>query len=205
MSKGQRWSLMIGAVCAALVLGATVAVTTPAGAQLATNWNQIFAKQIKPRADKVYYKKSLADKKFAPKPKVIRGTYSLGSSNATPLGNASVAEISFGFTLSEAPKDHYIALGDPVPAGCSGTVAAPNAAKGQLCVFEGASINAGLPFISHPEGGLGATSFGAVVAAFATSPGDFLVNGSWAVRPKGFSNSVPVGRPTRQGGKLFHR
>lgn len=41
----------------------------------------------------------------------------------------------------KAPNIHFIEVGEAVPSGCGGTVAAPIAAPGNLCIFEGVSRN----------------------------------------------------------------
>ncbi|HWG07456.1 MAG TPA: hypothetical protein VN672_00455 [Solirubrobacteraceae bacterium] len=46
------------------------------------------------------------------------------------------APISFPIPLAAAPTAHYIVAGTTPPAGCSGSVVAPAAAPGNLCVFE---------------------------------------------------------------------
>jgi hypothetical protein len=81
------------------------------------------------------YSKSESDARYAPSTKLIRGTFNLGDT-AAGAGSFVGDNITFGETLSAPAVTHYIKLGAAVPAGCSGTAAAPNADPGHLCVFE---------------------------------------------------------------------
>jgi hypothetical protein len=47
------------------------------------------------------------------------------------------AQLSFPIPLASAATVHYIPAGASPPSGCSGNLAAPAAAPGNLCVFEG--------------------------------------------------------------------
>ena len=46
------------------------------------------------------------------------------------------ASVSFPVPLAAAPIAHFIAFGQPNPAGCTGTPASPEADPGHLCVWE---------------------------------------------------------------------
>src|SRR5687767_11944210 len=72
----------------------------------------------------------------------IRGAYFVGSSSAT--GNQlATGHISFGITLREAPVAHFVEVGAVAPSACPGSAAAPRAARGHLCIYEGRQIQAG--------------------------------------------------------------
>ena len=226
MNWSRKWIAVMSAV---VLLGATLAITTsPVGAAAGLNVNKIW-KQIKPKADKRYYKKSKVNKKFAkkkhvytkaesdaafagagtsytkaesdeayaPAKKLIRGTSSLVYT-AAGVGSSGGASISFGETLSAAPITHIIPLGDPLPVGCSGTPAAPNAAAGHLCVFVNASVGpAGPVEVFTPIGGFGANALGAVMINRAVGAGEVILTTSWAVRPISILSptaKVPAGR-----------
>ena len=147
------------------------------------------------------YSKAESDAKYAPSfPSVIRGV-TLQSMTAAGAAEFVGDNISFGVTLSAAPTAHYIALGDPVPVGCSGTPAAPNAAAGHLCVFEAVAINKNSNVIATPTGAFGATSIGAVLVGRSANAGDTNIATAWAVRPTGIasgpggvSSLVPSGK-----------
>ncbi len=69
----KKWKLILAGVMAGVLIGGTVAVTTPS---VAAGPSKVW-KQIKKKADKRYYKKTTSNAKYAPKPKVIRGAISL--------------------------------------------------------------------------------------------------------------------------------
>ena len=86
----------------------------------------------------------------------------------------------------KAPNIHYIEEKEAVPSGCGGSVAAPIAAPGNLCIFEGVSrnntsnrgevnpINDEAPDESMPVFGFG-------VYAECKEASACLVEGTWAV------------------------
>lgn len=129
------------------------------------------------------YTKTEADAKYAPTPSLIKGTYDIiGYSNAA--GAELADNLSFGWTLSAAPITHYINDGAAPPAGCSGTVEAPNALPGHLCLFEAQSNLANQRRTINAGGTYGlASTFGAGVTVTTTGAGNVYVYGSWAVRP----------------------
>ncbi|UUZ60352.1 hypothetical protein [Nocardioides sp. B-3] len=129
------------------------------------------------------YSKAESDAKYAPVPSLIRGTYDIiGYSNGA--GAELADNLSFGWTLSAAPITHYINDGAIPPAGCSGTVSAPNASPGHLCVFEAQSNLANQRRTINATGSYNpASPFGAGVTVTTTAAGNVYVYGSWAVRP----------------------
>lgn len=133
------------------------------------------------------YSRAESDAKYAPAQPLYRGTYMLFG-NVPAAGYAGAEGISFGATFPSAPTPHYIKLGDPLPVGCSGSSAAPNAAAGHLCVFESYQSNAGANR-SICRGGpvlCGATDpFGAAIYTYAAAAGQFELHGTWAARPSG--------------------
>lgn len=129
------------------------------------------------------YTKVESDARYAPTPSLIRGTYDIiGYANAA---GAELGEnLTFGWTLPAAPIAHYINVGTAPPAGCSGSVEAPNAAPGHLCVFESTNVRGSARRTISASGSYGlASTFGAGVTATATVAGNVYVYGSWAVRP----------------------
>ena len=101
-------------------------------------------------------------------------------------GSQARTGISFGFTLSAAPTPHFIASGTTPPAGCTGgTVAAPTAAPGNLCVFEGSnsgvSSNRGVVDpVDDSAPNIKAEKWGAGVYTSCTGT-PCVDEGSWAV------------------------
>ena len=128
-----------------------------------------------------YYKKAEADARYAPMPGLIRGSYGL---QVAPNTGALAVSVSFGVTLSAAPTVHYITEGSPVPAGCTGTVAAPGANPGHMCIFEsGASNVSGQSTVSGGLSGV-ADPFGLFIFGTQTNAANVSwFRGTWAVRP----------------------
>jgi hypothetical protein len=180
-------TLRVGAVAlsCAVLGGAAVTAVLPAtaadvGRAAATNWSQVWRNELQPLADQRYYTKKKSDRRYARKPSTIRGVYAIDGLGEA--GSFLSDSIAFGTTLSAAPTPHYIDAGDPVPNGCGGTAALPQADPGHLCVFETGISNASLGTVFHPETLLAATTrFGAAVAVTVTAPGDAYVVGTWAV------------------------
>jgi hypothetical protein len=128
-----------------------------------------------------YYKKSESDAKYAPMPGLIRGSYGL---QVAPNTGALAVSVSFGVTLSAPPTVHYITLGSPVPDGCAGTLAAPGANPGHMCIFESGSSNvSGQQTISGAASGA-ADPFGLFILGTQTSSASVSwFRDTWAVRP----------------------
>lgn len=156
------------------------------------------------------YTKAESDSRYAPLPGVLRGAFEL-TGNAAAAGNGASDDISFGVTFASAPAVHVIGPGDVPPAGCSGSLEAPNAAPGNLCIFQRANFNVA-PIVvctvanSCDTAPLGkANAFGAWVFAFSSAAGYFESGGSWAARPAGLgtgalSPTVTGSDPSVRGG-----
>lgn len=180
--KQKKWKFIVAGLMAGLLIGGTVAVTTPSvAAGPAKVW-----KQIKKKADKRYYTKAKSNKKYSQKPTVLRGAIVLAS---TPVSGYAMTHIDFGVTLSAAPTPHIIASAGVVPAGCSGTPASPSASPGHLCIFEQASSGFGARVVCSATNSCGATSrFGAFYFANSTTATGFLY-GSWALGVDSFTTA----------------
>jgi hypothetical protein len=94
--------------------------------------------------------------------------------------------ISFEIPVAAAPTPVYRSAGAGSSAECPGTVSAPAAARGVLCVYEAAAVNASAKGVQNPGASLGTAGtsrFGAVVST--RSPvgggGDHYAYGTWAV------------------------
>jgi hypothetical protein len=118
-----------------------------------------------------------------PSRSTVRGAYSVAGTAAA--GNAFFSDaISFGFVLASAPTPHFIPLAGPTSPDCPGTVAAPQANPGHLCIYEGTRVNVGVASFQDPvTGATGSTvrPWGAEVAARSSGAGDTFERGSWAV------------------------
>jgi hypothetical protein len=115
----------------------------------------------------------------------VRGNFFM-TGIAAASGAQAVDSLSFVYTLASAPTPHFITAGSVPPAGCPGTADNPQAAAGQLCVYE--------KTISGPVGtrdicGLdiggsscpGSNRWGAGVYELSTGTGRFQSYGTWAV------------------------
>jgi hypothetical protein len=74
--------------------------------------------------------------------RTVRGDFGLGriDTGAADTG-FTVAAISFGFRFATPPTPRVILVGDTPPPQCPGTVAAPEAVSGNLCIYEGDFAN----------------------------------------------------------------
>lgn len=200
----------------ALLIGAGAIVSlvlTPAGATLqdqvssaAQNWNKIWKQKIRPRSDKRYFTKARSNKRFhtkkaanqrfARKPAVIRGAFTTNTF-ASGAGNYLLGDVSFGVQLAAAPVPHYIPSGAPLPAGCRGNAAEPDADPGHLCVFETLAVNVTNQRIysATPVIADAASRTGAWIVVQSTAAGNAYAGGTWAVRvdPSAAPATAPAG------------
>ena len=117
--------------------------------------------------------------------KTLRGRFEAtgvaGGANATATG-----AISFGAQLASAPARNIVLSGTTTQ--CPGTVADPEAAPGQFCIYVGDRVNNGnieTVTDSATPGGLptvgGTSRQGAGVVVVSAAAGTFGARGSWAV------------------------
>ena len=143
------------------------------------------------------YSKAESDAKYLPAQPLYRGSYQImGYTSAASPAHGGTASISWGATFPAPLTPHYIKAGDPIPAGCSGSSAAPNASAGHLCVFESLASNVDSNR-SVCRGGAPASCgttdpWGAGIYTFSSAAGSFYVYGTWAARPSG-----PVVNPSK--------
>jgi hypothetical protein len=138
--------------------------------------------------------KAESDVRYAPYPTVYRGTWALSADDDNHVG---FTEITYP-QLSAAPAVHFIDAGAAPPAGCSGTVQAPNAQAGHLCIFEGFSFNMDNPNVMGPEFGTNMGTFGGTMWDFATSGASHgYALGTFAVRPTALA--APTATPAAPG------
>jgi hypothetical protein len=100
---------------------------------------------------------------------------------ATITGDLASASISFPVALASAPTPVLVVSGST--ANCPGSVRAPAAAAGYLCVYVGVNVDVGEEGVYDPFGGGGDTAsrYGAGVVADSTASGNFYSDGTWAV------------------------
>lgn len=195
------------ALAIGVVVGGGLMVVTPAGATVqqaaATNWAKIWKQKLRPLADKRFYTKGQSDTRFARNGSsftkaesearyadaltLIRGGW--GASGYTNGAGNLESPIDFGVTLSAPPESHIVLPGDTPSTACPGTLVAPDAAPGHLCVYEQSSGGGLQPRMLCSLGGFcggGVDAFGGFVIAFDTTGGaDRWMRGTWALRPGG--------------------
>lgn len=119
-----------------------------------------------------------------PSGETLRGVYSADSADAGQ-GEAYAAStgVSFSFPLASAPSVYMVDIGQTSPPECPGTAADPEAASGDLCVYETVN-NRTTPSVVDPTSGQSdaATKFGFVlIGRNFQQYGGFGFQGTWAV------------------------
>jgi hypothetical protein len=112
-----------------------------------------------------------------PSGKTLRGTFA-ASGKAAAAGETVRDAPSFAFQVAPGWNPSVIAVGGPATALCPGNVNAPEAAAGQLCVYQGANVNATLA--TDFAGSGGSERFGWVAQVTSTAAGDYQSRGTWA-------------------------
>ncbi len=201
MKSKRTTSAWVAVLCSiVLVAGGAALASSPAMGKAGLNWTSIWKTKLQHQADQRYYTKTQAKKAFAPKPRTVRGTYTvIGDAVQGSLGTS----ISWGWSFDAAPKVHYVESGATPPAACPGSVGNPKAKAGHLCIYENVAINRQAPVICAATNDCGVASpFGALIVVFATAPTHVDVSGSWAATPahrltsKAAVPSKPRGGPT---------
>ena len=115
---------------------------------------------------------------------LMRGTFSTAGDAAGLAGTWNMTAIVWPVPLASAPVGHIIPTGGPVPAGCSGSVSAPAASPGHLCLFVGGSSNISTQVLCNPITDVcgGPSRFGVGLEAFSAADGQWWTQGTWAVR-----------------------
>ena len=88
--------------------------------------------------------------------------------------------ISFDFKFSAALTPHFVALGTTPPIECPGNGLNPQAAPGNLCIYETSETNRALPSVTDVNFSAGTSPFGALIITASTAPGQGGTSGSWA-------------------------
>ena len=131
----------------------------------------------------------------------LSGTFAFSDTGEAGSDVTGEDAISFEIPLGSAPAVHLINRGDPLPSGCSGSVTAPVAAAGNLCVFVAFSSETDTldGFYSITSGFQGLSSNRGIVVYLHDANGDGFVEaaGTWAVKAGG--TAMPLA-PEPQGG-----
>ncbi len=118
-----------------------------------------------------------------PSGKSLKGSYMMRGTAAAASSRAG-ADISFGTPLAAAPTAHFLGAGAAATADCPGTPAAPTAAPGHLCIYEGFTNNMDLQSFQDPvTAATGSTTrpYGVGIVGVAVAAGNFISSGAWAV------------------------
>jgi hypothetical protein len=106
----------------------------------------------------------------------LRGVYSYAGHET--IGFSPTAPISYQFPLASPPSLNVIPIGGGGTPACPGSSANPQAAPGQLCVYQTRNDSGTtLELFNEIEGG----RFGAVLFADLPDNTDFEFEGTWAV------------------------
>ncbi|PKH37385.1 hypothetical protein SAMN05192575_101354 [Nocardioides alpinus] len=140
------------------------------------------------------YSKAESDGRYARSTSLVRGSYMI-LNVATAANQFDGTDISFGTTFASAPEVHIIPVGGVPPAGCSGSVTAPDASPGHLCVFASLSSNAGTVFSCKASTsscfGTASDPWGATLFTTSNAAGSMQAFGTWAARPTAVVATAP--------------
>jgi hypothetical protein len=106
---------------------------------------------------------------------------------ASGVGDLASASISFPIPIASAPTPTLVSSG--TSASCPGSVAAPAAAPGQLCLYIGSQVNVAMvggaddAATNDPINGdsASASPYGAGLFVNSAAAGNFYLMGTWAV------------------------
>jgi hypothetical protein len=117
----------------------------------------------------------------APAGATIRGNYAAGGP-ASATGQFFWDQISFGFQFASAPSPHFIVKGAPSTSECPGSPSNPQAAAGNLCVYELLRVGSFVPEVFDPSTGISgkADPWGGGVLLRTTGTGNMSSYGTWA-------------------------
>ena len=111
--------------------------------------------------------------------KTLRGSYAV---TVPTSGQVARVGVPFEFALPAKPTVHRIPAGGPATTECPGSVESPQAAPGNLCVYEKTLTNAKEVEIFDPTTGTpGCSQFGWYARIEATAASEGLSYGTWAV------------------------
>ncbi len=114
-----------------------------------------------------------------PSGKTLTGIWGfVAEDNGAGNHEAGADSISFTYPLASDPAVTVVQLNDPPPVQCPGTLDAPAAAPGNLCIFVGVNVNGDVVSTYSPTGD---GKHGVVVFANGLAGGRIDGGGSWAV------------------------
>jgi hypothetical protein len=113
----------------------------------------------------------------------LRGAFQLAGTDTPAVAGTAATAITFVFPLAQAPEPHLVVEGGPPVAACPGTVDAPEALAGHVCIYTGSVANASSFALGDPVTGVGPGSsrFGVTLSAAGSFDSNYSVSGTWAV------------------------
>jgi hypothetical protein len=108
----------------------------------------------------------------------LRGMWAMSTDGTA--ATAIDAAVGFGLTLPSTPTAQYVASGS-APPNCPGTVSAPEAAPGHLCVYEYTKSNMGSPSVCSLNSCPAAELWGFQLSGPTSGGGFAFARGSYAV------------------------
>lgn len=119
-----------------------------------------------------------------PTGKTLRGNW-IANETAVDPGDATFDTITFGFRLATAPTAHLLAPGAVPSPECPGSLSAPEAASGHLCIYTSENVNVLERFTCDPLtqfcGPSRTNRYGTTVRVDAAAAGSSYSWGTWAV------------------------
>lgn len=119
-----------------------------------------------------------------PAGKTLRGNW-IANMTAVGPSDTSFDTISFGFRLATAPAAHLLAPGAAPTLECPGSLGAPEAASGHLCIYTAENVNVLERFTCNPVtticGSSSTNRYGTTVRVDAADTGTSYSWGTWAV------------------------
>lgn len=112
-----------------------------------------------------------------PSGKTLRGVYAFGGLKLTN-GSIPRAPLSYQFPLASAPTSHVIDVGGAATSTCPGSAANPQAAPGQLCVYQTANISQ-TPLLAFNS--IAGGRFGVQLLSPVSANVSYDFAGTWAV------------------------
>jgi hypothetical protein len=109
-----------------------------------------------------------------PAGQTVRGAFNMGGTAAAASGLANTS-VSFVYALAAAPAIHFVRQGTAAPAQCAGNATFPQAANGNLCIYEAERLNTAGGQVNEVN------RSGATIFIEATAAGRFFSYGTWAV------------------------
>lgn len=115
-----------------------------------------------------------------PKGETLRGVWVMHEI-AAGTGSLAESDITFGYQFASAPTANFMAWSAQPTAACAGTKNDPEAAPGNLCVYEDIHNNdTGMLICSLTTTCPGTAPWGAYLRLMPAATGDFYARGTWA-------------------------